>query len=95
MEYGAGQIIKRGDKDVLITRVVHSTAFFEDRETGEAYLLDELYLETLDEKNEISFIVLSENKLPFDYKGESRKIAGPDTVEWRKMLYQGDPLADA
>jgi len=89
MEFEVGKIIQRAEKDVLVTRIVDSKSFFEDAETKKCYILDELYVQTLDEKGEIGFIALREERHPATRDPES-KIDGPDTLEWRKLLYQGE-----
>jgi hypothetical protein len=85
-EYKVGTNVKSGAKVALITRIVKSTAFFEDSDTKKCYVLDELYLETLDAKGEISFISLSEERTEVE-KDPEVTITGPDTLEWRKLLF--------
>jgi hypothetical protein len=85
-EYKVGTIVRSGAKEALITRLVKSTAFFEDHDTKKCYILDELYLETLDAKGDISFISLSEDRTEVE-KDPKVVIVGPDTLEWRKLLF--------
>jgi hypothetical protein len=85
-EYKVGTIVKNGAKEALITRIVNSVSFFEDHDTKKTYTMTELYLETLDAKGDISFISLSEAKEDVE-KNPDVTIVGPDTLEWRKMLF--------
>lgn len=82
MEYKAGQVIERSGKPVLIHRVVNSDSYFFDRETQQAYILHELYLETRDSRGDIGFIGLSESRDAC----EKAEILGPDTLSWRKVM---------
>jgi hypothetical protein len=85
IEYKVGTLTKREGKDWLIHRIVDSKSFFEDRESGECYVIDELYLE-LRCADEISFLALREHKetVEKDPAALAAKLHGPDTLEWRK-----------
>lgn len=85
-EYKVGTTVRNGQREALITRIVNSQSFFEDKDTKKCYVLNELYLETLDAKGEISFISLSESKEEVT-KDPDITITGPDTLEWRKLLF--------
>jgi hypothetical protein len=81
-EYKAGEMMKVGDEHVLVTRIVNSSSYFEDWKTKKTYIVDELYLETLNDKQEINFVQLSEARRDIE---KTATLKGPDTLPWRKI----------
>lgn len=86
-QYEVGQLHVKDGESWLITRIVDSKAFFEDRDTKECYEMDELYLELRNAAGDINFVTLREHKSPKEKAPEviEAGLIGPDTLEWRKL----------
>ena len=86
-EYRVGTTILHDGKPRLITRIVDSKSYFEDRASGGCYVMDELYLELVTRDGNITFLPLREHREDVEKDDSTKRanIKGPQTLEWRKL----------
>jgi hypothetical protein len=86
-EYKVGQAYFKDNEHWLIHRIIDSKTIFEDTQSHEIYVMDELYLELRNNSGDIAFTSLREHKEAGEYDAEAieQNLHAPDTLEWRKL----------